>query len=83
MILRQTQREETQRNYTDIIASLVNSILVAYHAKKLIDANTLSNIKEANLDQFLKLNNILLFLTSVKMYHFNTKHVVKKKNNHV
>jgi len=42
----------------------------------------LLNIKKANLNQFLELNNIL-FLTSmcVKMYYFNTKHVVEKTTN--
>jgi len=40
--------------------------------------------QRANLNQFLELNNILLFLTFmyVKMYYFNTKHIVKN-NNHV
>jgi len=43
--------------------------------------HTLSNIKRANLNQFLELNNILLFLIfmCVKMYYFNTNiHVIKK-----
>jgi len=41
----------------------------------------LLNIKEVNLNQFLELNNILLFLTSmrVKIYHFNTMLKLYKK----
>jgi len=40
----------------------------------------LNYIKGTNLNKFLELNNILLFLTFMcdKMYYFNTKHVVKK-----
>jgi len=40
----------------------------------------LLNIKGANLNKFLELIKILLFLTfmCVKMYYFNTKHVIKK-----
>jgi len=39
----------------------------------------LLNIKGANLNSFLVLNNILLFLIfiCVKIYYFNTKYVVK------
>jgi len=45
------------------------------------DFVALSNIKGTNLNQFLKLNNILLFLTymCVKMYYFNAKLVIEKK----
>jgi len=41
----------------------------------------LLNIKEVNSNQFLELNNILLFLTSmrVKMYYFNTMLKLYKK----
>jgi len=37
-------------------------------------------LKKANSNQFLELNNILLFLTSmcVKIYYFNTKRMIKK-----
>jgi len=63
-----------------LIYNLAQSLIVGIISRLL-------NIKGANLNsnlnQFLELNNILLFLTSmcVKMYYFNTKYVVK--NNHI
>jgi len=53
---------------------------ISLHITAKIGNDTLLNIKVANLNHFLKLNNILLFLTSmcVKMYYFNTKYVAKR-----
>jgi len=59
-------------------------LLIIQNTFHLSNIHTLLNIKGVNLNQFLELNNILLFLTFmyVKMYYFNTKHIVKN-NNHV
>jgi len=49
--------------------------------KAIMQFYILLNIKEVNSNQFFELNNILLFLTSmrVKMYYFNTMLKLYKK----